>query len=408
MFSPQAELTVSRIAAADAAAVLERLAGTDRMERGAVFVISVEAIRERSGDRWPRKRDDVWGYLGRKLNEHLSYQDLHQRIGETDVLVAMTTEEGVAAQAVGMKVLEEVLEFFLGAAEPVDVRIRAVSRIDGTELSCIDLDPRRIATAREVKTAAPYSRQVSAEAQGERNPASFVSSTGQRLRVDFALEQIVSLRHGVTAVLRVEPTVSFAATGELIPTRKFARLSDEDILALDRATLAFGGLFAPRDVRAQPPLIVPVSFRAMGGRKGRQALVSIDGVAPDLVRQGVMVEFIDIDRGTPNGRLVEVTSLVAAVTRGVLARLTPGREAMEPVGAARFNGLTVDFSDYPLPEARLVDLMRTMALQMRGKAPALIAQGLSDFRHLQLADASGLTHAALRVPPVTAAGRAVA
>ena len=95
------------------------------------FIISVEAIRERSGDRWDRKRDDVWGYLGRKLNEYLSYQDIHQRLNETDVLVAMTTEDGVAAQAVGMKVLEDVLEFFLGAAERKDIRIRAVSRIDG-------------------------------------------------------------------------------------------------------------------------------------------------------------------------------------------------------------------------------------------------------------------------------------
>jgi hypothetical protein len=92
-------MTVTRISAARRRGVLERLAGSDRLERGAVYVISVEAIRDRSGDRWPKKRDDVWGYLGRKLNEYLSYQDVHQRMNETDVLVAMTTEDGVAAQA---------------------------------------------------------------------------------------------------------------------------------------------------------------------------------------------------------------------------------------------------------------------------------------------------------------------
>ena len=62
-------MTISKITAFDAGAVLERLAGSDRLERGAVFIVSVEAIRDRSGDRWARKRDDVWGYLDRKLNE---------------------------------------------------------------------------------------------------------------------------------------------------------------------------------------------------------------------------------------------------------------------------------------------------------------------------------------------------
>lgn len=408
MSRPPVGLTVSKITAADAATVLERLAESDRLERGAVFVISVEAIRERSGDRWPKKRDDVWGYLGRKLNEYLSYQDIHQRISETDVLVAMTTEDGVAAQAVGMKVLEDVLEFFLGSVERMDIRIRAVSKIEGDELTVADLDPAVIATARETQATAPFRRQVSSERERERNPISFVAANGQRLRVDFALEHVVSLSHKVTAVLRVEPMVSFAATGEIIPTRKFGRLSDADILAIDRATLAFGALFMPMDARSQPPVILPASFRTMGGRRGRQELLTIEGVTPERVRQGMMLEFIDIDRGTPAGRMVEVVSLVGSLTRGVLARLQATRDALDPVQGARFNGLTLDFADVTLPRAKLETFMRLMAHQMRGKAPALIAQGLSEFSHMDMADDAGFTHAGVRGSPLTNLGREVA
>ena len=258
MSRASADMAITRISAADASTALERLAGSDRLERGAVFIISVEAIRERSGDRWDKKRDDVWGYLGRKLNEYLSYQDIHQRISETDVLVAMTTEDGVAAQAVGMKVLEDVLEFFLGEANRRDIRIKAVSRIDGHYLSCSDIDPETIATARaaarpadpeRAEAVSPYRSLVSPDAERERNPVSFTASNGQKLHIDFALEHVVSLRHGVTAVLRVEPTVSFHATGEVIPPRKFLKLADEDVHAIDRATLAFGGLFLPEDAR---------------------------------------------------------------------------------------------------------------------------------------------------------------
>lgn len=407
MSRPQVSVTVTKITATDAAAVLERLSGSDRVERGAVFVISVEAIRERSGDRWPRKREDVWVYLNRKLNEHLSYQDVHHRINETDVLVAMTTEDGIAAQSVGMKVLEEVLEFFLGAVDPLDIRIRAVNRVDGNELTCTDLDPKVIAVAREIEADAPFRAQVSERAESERNPVSFVASNGQLLQVDFALEHLVSLRHGVTAVLRVEPTVTFSATGEIVPPRKFFKLNDDDLITIDRATLAFGALFLPRDAKVQPPVILPVSFRTMGARKGRSTLTSIPGVSPERLRQGAMIEFVDIDRGTPSGRLVEVVSLVGRVCRGVLARLQMGREALGPVQDARFNGLTLDFAEYPLPDVRLVDLMRAMALQMRGKAPALIAQGLRDYRHFGLADAAGFTHASVRAQPLSDLGLGV-
>lgn len=411
------DMTITRISAADASAALERLSGSDRLERGAVFIVSVEAIKERSGDRWEKKRDDVWGYLGRKLNEYLSYQDIHQRISETDVLVAMTTEDGVAAQAVGMKVLEDVLEFFLGEANRRDIRIKAVSKIDGHYLSCTDIDPDAIATARatarpadpeRTEVVSPYRSLVSAEAERERNPVSFTASNGQKLHIDFALEHVVSLRHGVTAVLRVEPTVSFHATGEVIAPRKFLKLADEDMHAIDRATLAFGGLFLPEDARTQPPLILPTSFRTMGGRKGRLLLLNVPGASPERVRQGAMIEFVDVDRGTPNGRLVEVASLVSRVTRGVLARLQPNRDALSPVSGARFNGLTVDFADLGLPDSRIEAFMRVMAHQMRGKAPALIAQGLAERLHLDMAEEAGFTHAAIRGAPRTVTRRDVA
>ncbi|WP_337188960.1 hypothetical protein [Phenylobacterium sp.] len=419
MSSPPFDTPITRISAKTASTVLERLAGSDRLERGGVFVISVEAIRERSGDRWDRKRDDVWGYTARKLNEYLSYQDIHQQLSDTDVLVAMTTEDGVAAQAVGMRVLEEVLEFFLGSVDRRDIRIKAVTKIDGDYLSCADVDPDAIATARATARAtpgptesapafSPYRNRVSAERERERNPVSFVAFNGQAIQIDFSLEHVVSLRHGVTAVLRIEPTVTFRDTGEVIPVRKFGRLADEDMLAIDRATVAFGGLFLPEDARKQPPVILPVSFRTMGGRKGRHLLLNVPGASNEQVRQGAMLEFIDVERGTPSGRLVEVVSLVGGITRGVLARLQPNREALGPVSGARFNGLVADFADLGLPDPQLEAFMRAMALQMRGKAPALIAQGLAERLHFEMADDAGFTHAAIRAAPNTVTRRDVA
>ena len=52
--------------------------------------------------------------------------------------------------------------------------------------------------------------------------------------------------------------------------------------------------------------------------------------------------------------------------------------------------------------------MRAMAHQMRGKAPALIAQGLAERLHLDMAAEAGFTHAAIRGAPRTVTRREVA
>jgi hypothetical protein len=397
-----AGVQVTRLNAAGAKVVLERLSGSDRLEKGAVFVLSVEAIRDRSPERWRRRCEEVWDCLNRRLDAHLSYRDIHERISDIDCLVAMTTEDGIAAQAVGMKVLEEVLHFFLGKADRIDIKIKSVGKIDGDELLCQDLDPAKIEAARD-QSAGGFRRQVSPEAELKHSSTSFVAANGLRLQVDLAVEEVVSLRHGVTAVLRIEPTVSVATTGEVIPPRKFVRLADEDLAAVDRATLAFGALYLPNDARTQPPVILPLSFRTMACSKGRHALSAIEGVTPERVRQAAIVELVDIDMGTPLGRLLEVTGFVGQMCRGVLARVTPGRDIMAAVGGARLTGLTVDFSETPLNEELLEQLMRMLALQVRGKTSALIALGLPSARHLEVAEAAGFTHGALRRPATASA-----
>lgn len=405
-------LSIDRITSASGRSLLQRLAATDLVERGCVTLISVEAIRERMGDRWFRRRDDVWAYVERKLDEHLAHQDIRQRVNETDFLIAMTLEEGVAVQAVSLKVLEEVLLHFLGAADPVDLRIRAVGRIDGDEITGADLDPTRIAVARqklaETGGTSPYRTAVDAEQERRRNPVSFVAAGGRRLRIDFALEHVVSLRHRVTAALRVQPTVSHEATGEIIPSRTFGQLLDDDIAVIDAASLAFAALFIPTDTRSQPPLILPSSFRTLGARKGRNALINLDGVPAPQLKKSLIVELVDIDRGTPQGRLVEVAGLVGGLVRAVFARVQPVKAAMAPVQGARLAGLTLDGADLVGRDSRIANQILAVGAQARGLSPTLMVQGLPSEGFFHVAQVAGFTHAGVRVPPITASQRPAA
>ena len=391
MSGPQ-ELSVGRIEAVDAQVVLDRLAGSDLIARGSVVIISLEAIRQRSGDRWARRRDDVREYVTRKLDEHLATHDMRQPVSETDFLIAMTSEDGLAAQAVCLKVLEEVLVFFLGAAEMADLKIRAVTGISGSEITCAEVDVGHLAA---VRRRAVLSDRAADPQAALRTPISFIAASGQQLRVDFTVEHVLSVRHRVMAALRVEPTVSLVGGGGVIPASKFSRLSDDDIAHIDRAMFEFGAAYIPKDARSQTPLILPLSFRTLGARKGRAGLVAAVGQMAEDVKQGLLLEIMDVDRGTPTGRLLEVVGLAAPLCRGILARVQPARDAIEPVRGARLSGLTLDVRDYGLSNRQLSALLKMMADQMRGRSPALILQGLSDGGQLGLARDAGFTHAGL-------------
>ena len=387
---------VARIANAGARAAVDQLAGSGLLERRSVVIISVDAVRTRTGDRWPRKRVDVWEYVTRKCEEYLSLADLRQKISDTDFLLGITTEEGVAAQAICLKILEEVLNFFLGEAKSEDLKLKAVTAIEGDTLTCEDVDLAQVEAARRTPSRASQDEQIDENEARERNPVSFVIASGETVRVDFALEPLVNLRHGVTAALRVQPTIRMVASGAHVPTYALWRLSDEDVAFIDQATVRFGSLFLRKDRRAKAPIILPVSFRTMAVRRGRNLFLDLEGTPPEHVKNGAMIELVDVDHGTPAGRLAEVVGLLGQLSRGVTTRIWPGRNAVEPIRGSRVRGVALDVGDIPLEPDAMRALFQAMAHQIHGHAPAMIAQGLPAQSWMDQVQAIGFTHATVR------------
>lgn len=382
------------------------------MSRGSVVVISLAAIRERAGPRWERKRGDVWAYVDRKVSEHLTFQDLSQRVGEADYLLVMNSEGGVAAQAVALKILEEVLMHFLGAAETRDMSVRAVTSLAGGEVVCSALDPTAIkkAVPAPPPVRKPATKEIDPEEEKRRNPFIFTTGSGLKLRIDFSVEKVVALKLGVVAAIRIEPTVTETVTNRIIPSRAFAKLHDSDLSVIDKATLDYAALYVPGiDGTTTPAMIVPVSFRTMSTTKGRAALIDAAEGAPQRMKASVILELVDIDRGTPTGRLVEVAGLLKTLCRAVFARIQGGKDAMAPLVGARLAGVTLDAGELAgVDERKTAALILDFAKQAKGLAPALAVQGLSSEVMFAIAETAGLTHASLRTNSATAATAAAA
>ena len=242
----------------------------------------------------------------------------------------------------------------------------------------------------------------------KRNPAAVVTATRHPLRIGYAVEPVVNLKLGVTALLRIEPTLTHVKTGALLPARTFSQLFDEDLMAIDEATARFASLYLQGAARpGQIPVMIPASFRTMGSRKGRNQVMAAIEAAPARVKSSVLIELVEVDKGTPPGRMTEVAALLHAVCRGVFVRVTPGKEVIPPERGSRLNGLTLDVGDLT-GDARITNEMLTFGEQMRGLAPALMVQGLPSEVMYAMAQVSGLSHAGIRAPSALAAKLAAA
>lgn len=391
-----------RLETAGLEAMLERFASPEMLARGTVNVISVAAIRAKSGDRWSRRAEDVWAYTDRKLEEHLSPGDVRHRLNATDFLVAMPSRDAVTAQVVAMRVLEEVLTHFLGEAKPSDIDIKAVTSVENGALTCATVDPDLLAVMRTQplpEAPAPTHSFVGVDMAEERkrNPVSFVTGSGLSLRVDFSVEPLISLRHNATAGLRIEPIVTDERSGRVIPARAFSRLEDQELARIDAATVAYGALYLPKaEGRSQPPIILPQSFRTMAARKGRAALISHAGAATAVVKTGMLVELVDAGAGAPPGRLTEVAGLLTSLCRGVMGRVTPGKEFAAAFRDARLVGVTLDAADLAGPDSRVAGQILDFGKLAKGLAPVTAVQGLSSPDFFAIAEVAGLSHVSVR------------
>lgn len=393
------------------APVLHRLAGSELITRGSVNVISVKAVRAWAGDWWGQKRGDVWTYVERKLSEHLDRNDMRARISDSEFLIAMNNDQGLAAQATSVRILEDVLKHLLGSVETDDLGISAVIGLENGEAVCRQIDAATVlaARARRDSQRSPVRREVEASDEARRNPVAFTTGSGAALRVDFTLEHVISLRRNVTTAIRIEPVVTHLGSGRQANMRAVGRLPDRDIAFIDEATLKYAALFA-RGAQGNnvPDLILPASFRTLGTQRGRDMLTGTPGLSLALLRGGVMIELVDITRGTPAGRLLEVVGLLKALTRGVIARVPAEKDALLGLKDARLAGLVLDASDLTGSAERIALDIMNFGRDARPLAPMTTLQGLPAEGYFAAAETAGLTHAALRAVHPLAAARAAA
>ena len=220
-------------------------------------------------------------------------------------------------------------------------------------------------------------------------PIGFTDREGRRLWLDFATETVVNLRLGAPAARRIARAVVNGRTGAPLAAAEFARLADEDHLQIDLETIDAAHA-ALKETSAPPMLILPLSFNSLSGRRSLRDIAERLG---SQVKGRLMIELLDIDRGTPLSRLTEVAGVASGLARGVLVRLAPGRDAALPVKGYRPHGVTVEASALGETDTEVAATLLAFAEQVKGAAPTVMVFGLAHDGFFAVGEVAGITHA---------------
>src|SRR3982074_1857055 len=129
---------MERVTSAALRDVLEKVGPA--IAAGGANVISVEAIRDRSRDRWPRKREQVIVFVERAFSRLSQAGDFIITLNDYEFLAVQPSVSRPTALGIRANILKDARAFFLGAAAREDLRLFQVMSFTNGELSVKPLD----------------------------------------------------------------------------------------------------------------------------------------------------------------------------------------------------------------------------------------------------------------------------
>ena len=379
------------IASVDVLATLDRLRGSELLTQGRVNIISLEAVAEKLGQRWPMRRELVHHHVERSLERQLAGHGYFEKLSDTDYLVVQPGVTSLAGQARCLKCLREILHHFLGAAPVGDIRVHTVTRISPEGIHGERID---VATVDEADVRQNEEQKPSTADQW----SPFVTTDGQRVRVSCALEPVILLKTSSRIGYRVVRRVLRMPSDQPLTAAEQRNLSRADIARIDFATISRGlaRLQTETGQSQCPSLILPVSYITLSTLQGRAVVVDLFRKAQEAVRLGVICEICDVE-GVPAGALATAAGLIRPFCLYVVCRLDeiPGAN-LSGLKSARLQALSFECAPGLAGDAEFIGWAREALSASQPAFKSVMLHRLTSAHQMALAAVLGASHGSLR------------
>jgi len=375
---------------------------------GTVNVISVKAIRDSFGERWPKKRDQVETFLTRSFARLAGPGAIIRALNEIEFITIQADVSAAAAVNLSANILKDTLGFFIGAAAEEDMHILQVTAFVGGRLEVQALDPARLmaaaAGAPQPSTLAPSAAPAVSDAAAPpsqtiarpgRRPPVRLASRGLEVEVASTLTPVWNITAGVVASTQLTALVA-----EVLPEGGNRPVDSADVTPALAAQIA---LHALREAMGQacadpaaPSMAIhaPLPLPALSYSTSRYALLHALRDLDPLVRRRLVLEITELPEGFPSGRLAELVSMLAPLGRAVLARAASAGRSVRHWRDCRLNGVILDCAEMDPADKRVGARLSAFAEAVDEAAPRCIAYGLNDRSLLLAAWGAGFSHLA--------------
>jgi hypothetical protein len=361
--------------------LIRTLAEANELGNGSTQVVDIGLIRERLGDRWPHRKEQVWDQVERVFRRLLGGSALIERNDETSFLVSQVGLSALQSQITCIRATSELMRFFIGAATPANVRISNVLGWSDGELLCAPLNERQLRSVMDSAAAGKGTRSTSIPIQ---------TKLGRSLSVDLALTPLLRLRPDPMKIGHFARTSIFDAdTEEPLDHQQRAELQPGDLVDLDCKILADTLELQAMSPKLTGSVVIPISYYSLANTSARYQLLQFVKSLPLAKRRNFLWELVDLEPGVPVGRLADLIQFVAKSCRGVICRLDLSKSAAETAGKMH-TPLSVGPPDMPYTDYDLVKQESDILAALR-YAPSVLLHDVPQAFTLA-ASVAGATH----------------
>jgi hypothetical protein len=372
---------------------------------GSANIISVEAIRERSEDRWERKREQVAVFVERAFSRMSQPGDFVVSLNDGEFLTVQPSVSRSTSLSISANILKETLAFFLGAAAREDLRLFQVVAFVNGELNVQPMDAGHILDGGEPEPwpgLPPNGDNCAPPADdlvwNDTRRIRLTSPPNIELDLAITPEPTWNVGAKVVASFLLRPTMWLTIGTE--PERPATCGELNPALA---AEVAIGGLNFAADLigvaGAQVALHAPLPWNALTYSTSRYRLLEALRELPAGTRRFLILEITELSEGLPQSRLSEHVSMLAPYARAVLARAPSDTTDVRGWRGSGLSGVTLDCSHLEARDRKAQKRLEVFARRAAEASLACVGYGLPATSLMLAAWASGFTH--LGGPPLT-------
>ncbi len=380
----QVVLTSLLFEAGDARDALRSIVEANLPACGLAHVISVRAVAESLGGRWPQRQEAVWEFVDRSVQRRAAGVMCVQ-LSAVDFLLAFPTGDPAAAAARCIDILRDVLQHFLGRSDHVQEWVRCVPSLEaeltslvpsagapsttGERGRIVEGDPPHAgmtapSTPLAVPSRPPAPQWTAISNEGSRDFAEWTTASGDVQRLAMQLRPVWSLQHDAVSSFRLYRGFSPIAVGYGADRERL------DLAVLDYAT----GPAALGFLQQRTFLHLPVALSTLLLQRTRLRYLDKLKAARQLFRQRVLLELEGVDRGVVESRLQEAVHLLRPFFRLVLASSTGHPLRGSTLRSVGVSGCIIDLA--AIPEPMTPSMLLARISRAHKESPIVVVHGV--------------------------------